>query len=283
MSTQTWSVCHNHVRGQCTIASTGITFKSSPGVDEKVSIVHCPLGSKVSLLILGSRTHELRITRPDGTHVRFDGFKRDDAENIITLFQTQFSVTVTTEQPSSSGKNFGELILNNDQIILTIDNKIAMEMRTEDIAQVVKQGDDQVELQFEERPLQGGSDAQLMRIQFFVPEDHSSQINEDDDDDEELDEEEKEIMATGAGRLRKRLVAAAGITSVTGEKILALPDDVGTFLAPRGRYVGACFVFVLCCFVCVVCVVVSFGYCTIIISYLYILPLFFFVCFLFGL
>ena len=245
MSAQTWSVRHNHVRGQCTIASTGITFKSSAGVDEKASVTSTNLAeSKVSLLILGPRTRQLRITRPDGTHVRFDGFKRDDAENIITLFQTQFSVTVTTEQPSSSGKNFGELILNNDQIILTIDNKIAMEMRTEDIAQVVKQGDDQVELQFEERPLQGGSDAQLMRIQFFVPEDHS-QINEDDDD-EELDEEEKEIMATGAGRLRKRLVAAAGITSVTGEKILALPDDVGTFLAPRGRYVGACFVFCVC-------------------------------------
>ena len=240
MSAQTWSVRHNHVRGQCTIASTGITFKSSAGLDEKASVTSTNLAeSKVSLLILGPRTRQLRITRPDGTHVRFDGFKRDDAENIISLFQAQFSVTVTTEQPASSGKNFGDLILNNDQVILTIDDKIAMEMRTEDIAQVVKQGDDQVELQFEERQLQGGSDAQLMRIQFFVPEDHS--LAEGNEEEEELDEEEKEVMATGAGRLRKRLVAAAGITSVTGEKILALPDDVGTFLAPRGRYVGAFF------------------------------------------
>ena len=143
-----------------------------------------------------------------------------------------------------------DLILNNDQVILTIDDKIAMEMRTEDIAQVVKQGDDQVELQFEERQLQGGSDVQLMRIQFFVPEDHSlAEGNEE----EELDEEEKEVMATGAGRLRKRLVAAAGITSVTGEKILALPDDVGTFLAPRGRYVGAFFFFPKICCLFVVC------------------------------
>ena len=134
MSAQTWSVRHNHVRGQCTIASTGITFKSSAGLDEKASVTSTNLAeSKVSLLILGPRTRQLRITRPDGTHVRFDGFKRDDAENIISLFQAQFSVTVTTEQPASSGKNFGDLILNNDQVILTIDDKIAMEMRTEDI------------------------------------------------------------------------------------------------------------------------------------------------------
>jgi structure-specific recognition protein 1 len=87
-------------------------------------------------------------------------------------------------------------------------------------------------MQFEERQLQG-SDAQLMRIQFYVPDDHSPEVGAGDD----LDEDQVEALSTGAGRLRHRLVAAAGITSVTGEKILALPDDVGTFLAPRGRYV----------------------------------------------
>jgi structure-specific recognition protein 1 len=141
-------------------------------------------------------------------------------------------VAVATVYPSSTGKNFGTLDLDGDSVSFKIDDKICAEFHTEDIAQVVKQGDLQVEMQFEERQLQG-SDAQLMRIQFYVPDDHSPEVGAGDD----LDEDQVEALSTGAGRLRHRLVAAAGITSVTGEKILALPDDVGTFLAPRGRYV----------------------------------------------
>jgi structure-specific recognition protein 1 len=236
MSTaQTWRAINNHTSGQCTISDAGITFKSSTGTDDKAAVNATELGeSEVALLILGPRTRQLRITKPNGDIVRFGGFKRDDAENITTLFQTQFNVTVKTERPASDGKNFGNLDLVGDSVSFTMNDKLALEFRTEDIAQVAKQGDSQVELQFEERQLRDKS-AQLMRIQFYIPEDHSPEALNDDDDD--LDEEQQEALSTGAGRLRHRLVAAAGITSVTGEKILALPDDVGTFLAPRGRYV----------------------------------------------
>ena len=142
-------------------------------------------------------------------------------------------MTVENIKPASHGRNFGALDVVGDSVKLSVDDQITLEFRTEDITQVVKQGDQQVELQFEERAIKDSS-AQLMRIQFYVPEDHSSEVAENNED---LDEDEIEALSTGAGRLRHRLVAAAGITSVTGEKILALPDDVGTFLAPRGRYV----------------------------------------------
>jgi structure-specific recognition protein 1 len=233
MSSQSWSVRHHHARGHIAIADTGITFKSTAGMDDKAAVTATEISkSNVAFLILGPRTRQLRLTKPDGTVVRFDGFKRDDVENITALFQSQFNVAVATVYPSSTGKNFGTLDLDGDSVSFKIDDKICAEFHTEDIAQVVKQGDLQVEMQFEERQLQG-SDAQLMRIQFYVPDDHSPEVGAGDD----LDEDQVEALSTGAGRLRHRLVAAAGITSVTGEKILALPDDVGTFLAPRGRYV----------------------------------------------
>tara|TARA_B100000795_G_scaffold194610_1_gene148867 strand:- start:1047 stop:1229 length:183 start_codon:yes stop_codon:yes gene_type:complete len=50
MSAQTWTVTNNHVRGQCTIASTGITFKSAAGMDDKASITSTDLSeSKVQM------------------------------------------------------------------------------------------------------------------------------------------------------------------------------------------------------------------------------------------
>lgn len=233
-SAQTWAVRHHHIRGQVTIASTGVTFKSSAGMDDRAAVNATDLSeSKVSFMILGPRTRQLRITKPDGTVVRFDGFKRDDVENITALLKSQFNVTIETMQPSATGKNFGDLDLDGDCVSFKIDDKICAEFHTEDIAQVVKQGETVVELQFEERQLQGSNDAQLMRIQFYVPDDHSPGVEADNEFDEDL----VEALSTGAGRLRHRLVAAAGITSVTGEKILALPEDVGTFLSPRGRYV----------------------------------------------
>jgi len=127
-------------------------------------------------------------------------------------------VTVENIKPASHGRNFGALDVVGDSVKLSVDDQITLEFRTEDITQVVKQGDQQVELQFEERAIKDSS-AQLMRIQFYVPEDHSSEVAENNED---LDEDEIEALSTGAGRLRHRLVAAAGITSVTGEKNLSL-------------------------------------------------------------
>ncbi len=261
----TWQVRCNHQKGAVTISAAGVAFKLKSGAhdpDAACSPAELAADStRVAFLTLGPRTRQLRITVGDGTTTRFNGFRRDDVAQIRALVQEHFGKDVAEVAPAPSGQNWGALDIAGDALTVTSHGDdgrsasssststsstssassssassasapaLTLELLTGDVSQVAVRGQDGVEVQLEDRPM-AAAEEQLTQIQFYVPFGHSGEYGAEDG----ATEDEVAQLATGAGRLRARLVEAAGIRGVTGEKILQLPDDVGTFLAPRGRY-----------------------------------------------
>ena len=186
-----------------------------------------------------ARTRQLRIARPDGSVARFNGFKRDDVSGIGEFITRTFGRDVAQIQPAAAGKSWGELVLGEDAVSLRMGGdgedgagRLGLEFELKDVSQVTTRGGDRIEVQFEERPMRGGEE-QLTQIQFYVPDEHSADYA---GSGAAADESELKMLSTGAGRLRMKIIDAAGIKGVTGEKILQLPAEVGTFMAPRGKF-----------------------------------------------
>ena len=143
-----------------------------------------------------------------------------------------FSCTVGNAEPAACGKSWGDLDIGEDALSVTVDSKLGFEIELKNVSQVTTRGADRIEVQLEERALHHDEE-QLTQIQFYVPDDHSADFTGSGDG---ADENELKMLSSGAGRLRMKLIDAAGITGVTGEKILQLPAEVGTFQAPRGKF-----------------------------------------------
>ena len=237
MSAGSWAVSFAGARGTVTIGADGIRFKTRAGAaDENANVSADDLRAqegKVGFLFTGSRTRQLRVTRPDGSVARFDGFKRDDVAGISEYLKSTFTCNVEKMQPAASGKSWGDLDVTEDSVAVYIGDQLSLEVPFANISQANTRGGDRVDLQLDDTAPENPREEQLTQIQFFVPYDHSAEYTGSSSitDKAELDQ-----LSTGAGRLRNRIVDAAGIKSVTGEKILQLPPEVGTFMAPRGKF-----------------------------------------------
>ncbi|GBG25109.1 FACT complex subunit SSRP1 [Hondaea fermentalgiana] len=151
---------------------------------------------------------------------RFDGFKRGDYDTFQHVFAEHYGVKELPKQKlSAAGINAGELNVDSTRkaIALKYNGRIALDIPLQTLSQCAAPSKNEVELQFDVDDTGQREDEVLIEMKLYVPPgEHEEDLSE---------------------ALQQEIVSASGIQRTSaGDFICRFPEEIGTFLSPRGRY-----------------------------------------------
>ncbi|GAB5035313.1 fact complex subunit ssrp1 [Nannochloropsis oceanica] len=170
--------------------------------------------------IFGKWGH-LRLFLRNGKALRCDGFVRTQEERVKEIFGTNYSLALEREALASGGANYGDLIFEDNTLVMALEDKAVLELPLGAVSQCVLPGTgnvkNEVELQFIETDAADRDEDALVEVRFYIP----------------PGEEEE----SGAEVFQKNVLARTNVQASTGDALVTFAEDEGFFLYPRGRYV----------------------------------------------
>ncbi|KAF2598112.1 hypothetical protein F2Q68_00011775 [Brassica cretica] len=116
------------------------------------------------------RTNQLGVKTKDGLYYKFIGFRDQDVASLTSFFQSAFGKTPEEKQLSVSGRNWGEVDLNGNNLTFLVGGKQAFEVSLADVSQTQLQGKNDVLLEFHVDDTAGANEKDsLMEISFHIP------------------------------------------------------------------------------------------------------------------
>ncbi|KAG2301470.1 hypothetical protein Bca4012_059731 [Brassica carinata] len=116
------------------------------------------------------RTNQLGVKTKDGLYYKFIGFRDQDVASLTSFFQSAFGKTPDEKQLSVSGRNWGEVDLNGNNLTFLVGGKQAFEVSLADVSQTQLQGKNDVLLEFHVDDTAGANEKDsLMEISFHIP------------------------------------------------------------------------------------------------------------------
>ncbi|CAH8310918.1 unnamed protein product [Eruca vesicaria subsp. sativa] len=116
------------------------------------------------------RTNQLGVKTKDGLYYKFIGFRDQDVLSLTSFFQSAFGKTPEEKQLSVSGRNWGEVDLNGNNLTFLVGGKQAFEVSLADVSQTQLQGKNDVLLEFHVDDTAGANEKDsLMEISFHIP------------------------------------------------------------------------------------------------------------------
>ncbi|KAH7650222.1 structure-specific recognition 1 (SSRP1) (recombination signal sequence recognition) [Cryptosporidium bovis] len=152
--------------------------------------------------------------------VYFTGFRTEDLSIIKDHFKNNYGIELKERELITNGTNWGDLVVQNETICITGEDKVMMYVPTTEINQIAMPSKSELVLEFNDS-INGGEDCDdIMEIRLFVP---NMQNSVDGN------------SLTSAEKLRNDLQTLLGIgTSGSMDKVCRLNDI--HLLVPRGRY-----------------------------------------------
>ncbi|CAN7080261.1 unnamed protein product [Brassica oleracea var. botrytis] len=112
------------------------------------------------------RTNQLGVKTKDGLYYKFSGFRDQDVASLTSFFQSAFGKTPEEKQLSVSGRNWGEVDLNGNNLTFLVGGKQAFA----DVSQTQLQGKNDVLLEFHVDDTAGANEKDsLTEISFHIP------------------------------------------------------------------------------------------------------------------
>ncbi|EWM23164.1 fact complex subunit ssrp1 [Nannochloropsis gaditana] len=175
---------------------------------------------RASWSVFGKWGH-LRLFLKNGKALRCDGFLRTEEERVREVFQSNYSLSLEREVLNSGGANYGDLIFEDNTLVMSLEDKPVLELPLGAVSQCVLPGTgnikNEVELQFVETDAADRDEDTLVEVRFYIP------PGEEEDD--------------GAEAFQKNVLARTTVQASTGDALVTFAEDEGFFLYPRGRYV----------------------------------------------
>lgn len=196
---------------KCTNEKLGWKDSSVTGATNTVALAGAQISEAFSWPV-GKGSFALEMRLQDARIMRFSGFKPGDLASLKQHFEKCYKVDVVEKKVASSGHNWGEWLLHDEEFTFMVEDKLGFDIRASDISQVVASGK---------------SDLSLT-------------LNDDGDDGMECVNEirfailprigDPEVIAND---LKEELLQKAGL-SASGDAVASLQDL--QIIAPRGRY-----------------------------------------------
>ncbi|KAH8739969.1 structure-specific recognition protein 1 [Cryptosporidium ryanae] len=152
--------------------------------------------------------------------IYFTGFRTDDLSVIKDHFKNNYGIELIERDLITNGSNWGDLVIQNDTICISSEDKVMMYIPTTEVSQIAMPSKSELVLEFNDS-MNGGEDCDdIMEIRLFVP---NMQNSVDGN------------SLTSAEKLRNDLQTLVGIgSSGSMDKVCRLNDI--HLLVPRGRY-----------------------------------------------
>ncbi|KAL7100842.1 hypothetical protein ACP275_08G020100 [Erythranthe tilingii] len=167
------------------------------------------------------RSNQLGLRTKDGLSYKFTGFRDQDVASLTTFFQSSLGTTPQEKQLSVSGKNWGEVDLNENTLTFLVGAKQAFEISLTDVAQTQLQGKNDVLLEFHVDDTTGANEKDsLMEISFHVPNSNTQFVGDESNPSAQV--------------FRDKIISMADV-GPGGEDAVVTFDGIA-ILTPRGRY-----------------------------------------------
>ncbi|XP_027075322.2 FACT complex subunit SSRP1-like [Coffea arabica] len=204
--------------GQLRVHSGGILWKKQGG-GKAVEVDKSDLVGLSWMKV--PRSNQLGVRIKDGLFYKFTGFRDQDVTSLSAFFQTTCGITPEDKQLSVSGKNWGEVDLNGNNLTFLVGSKQAFEVSLADVAQTQLQGKNDVMLEFHVDDTTGANEKDsLMEISFHIPNSNMQFVGDENRPPAQVFRDKIMSMAD---------VGAGGEESVVTFEGIAI-------LTPRGRY-----------------------------------------------
>ncbi|XP_027152977.1 FACT complex subunit SSRP1 [Coffea eugenioides] len=204
--------------GQLRVHSGGILWKKQGG-GKAVEVDKSDLVGLSWMKV--PRSNQLGVRIKDGLFYKFTGFRDQDVTSLSAFFQTTCGITPEEKQLSVSGKNWGEVDLNGNNLTFLVGSKQAFEVSLADVAQTQLQGKNDVMLEFHVDDTTGANEKDsLMEISFHIPNSNMQFVGDENRPPAQVFRDKIMSMAD---------VGAGGEESVVTFEGIAI-------LTPRGRY-----------------------------------------------
>lgn len=227
------NVYMGHSRGVLSLAAGVLQWRSKSSEsykkiakDDVVSVVWSEVGKHC----------HLKVFQTGGKMILFNGLRREDITELEAQVSASLDQPLSEEHISSAGGNWGTFSFEGQQLNFRTperehegeDHKSKSSILSfplEDIAQCAVPSKNELEIHFHEDDTVAADEETLVDMRMYVPPGVSLEDLEADPD-----------TLTGAQEFKNQILDRANITSFTGQSIVELDEQVGTFLTPRGRY-----------------------------------------------
>ncbi|RUP49022.1 hypothetical protein BC936DRAFT_143450 [Jimgerdemannia flammicorona] len=185
-----------------------------------------------------ARNHQLRVTVKDGGVHKFDGFKKEDFEDIRDIVKTLYKMPLEPKEMSVKGWNWGKTEFQGSHLLFNVTNREMFELPLTQAIGSNKPGKNEVTINFVDpgQPVVGSNKDvdELVDITFYIP---GTVPKEADEEEGAVRGEGKE---DGEGEVNADAVFYETVKSklemgqLTSENIVQFQDVL--CLTPRGRY-----------------------------------------------
>ncbi|KAJ7600887.1 SSrecog-domain-containing protein [Mycena floridula] len=214
--------------GKFRVAASGMAWK---GVKSETTTSMKASDIKWAQWLRVARNFQLRVGLANHRKETFDGFQREDHDQIASLLKNYFAITLETKEITFKGWNWGVADFQGPDLAFVVSDKTAFELPLASVANSNIAGKTEVSLELATASKTIGDE--LVEIRFHVPGAFSklkgsasgSQHSDDDNDEEEI---------SAAQVFHDTIKEKADIGQVAGDIILSLEDV--PVLTPRGRY-----------------------------------------------
>ncbi|KAL1923504.1 uncharacterized protein VTP21DRAFT_8484 [Calcarisporiella thermophila] len=220
--------------GRLRLAPSGVGWKAG----EKMLTVPIADIKKIHWLRV-ARDFQLRITLRNGNVVKFDGFKKDDFEELKSIIKSLYHLQLENKELSLKGWNWGQTDFQGSQLLFNVSNRTMFELPLDEVTDTNLTSKNEVSLEFVLSDQSSGgkkgrvaSDVdQLVEMRLFIP---GTVVKEETDDIENKEGEDGEEEISAAQAFYDMVKTKADLGQVTGEGIVSFSEVL--FLTPRGRY-----------------------------------------------
>ncbi|KAF4350909.1 hypothetical protein CsatB_021651 [Cannabis sativa] len=204
--------------GQLKIYSGGILWKKQGG-GKAVEVDKADIVGVTWMKV--PRTNQLGVRIKDGLYYKFTGFRDQDVSSLSTYFQSTCGLTPEEKQLSVSGRNWGEVDLNENMLTFLVGSKQAFEVSLADVSQTQLQGKNDVILEFHVDDTTGANEKDsLMEISFHIPNSNTQFVGDEN--------------RPPAQVFRDKIMSMADV-GAGGEDAVVTFEGIA-ILTPRGRY-----------------------------------------------
>jgi structure-specific recognition protein 1 len=161
------------------------------------------------------RNYQLKLKLQAGTSTKFDGFKEQDFTALAECLKTNFRADVKQLELDTKGINRGQVEIQGNMLLFTVDNKQMFEVPVTDVSQCVLPAKNELALEFHNDDTSNLENDTLVEMRFFFP----------------TDKEEEQSLANA---FHEQILEKADISTAVGGGIVSFDQMLA--LTPRGRY-----------------------------------------------
>ncbi|KAF8390255.1 hypothetical protein HHK36_024780 [Tetracentron sinense] len=204
--------------GQLRVHSRGIVWKKLGG-GKAVEVDKADIVGVTWMKV--PRSYQLGVRIKDGLFYKFTGFRDQDVTNLTNFIQNSVGLTPEEKQLSVSGRNWGEVDINENLLTFLVGSKQAFEVSLADVSQTALQNKNDVLLEFHVDDTTGANEKDsLVEISFHIPNSNTQFVGDETHPPAQIFRDKIMSMAD---------VGASGEDSVVTFEGIAI-------LTPRGRY-----------------------------------------------